>query len=171
MQQNGCFLLHVHVVVSSFTSDSGIVVVLFAVAVLLTICVLLCVLQTQFMTNLKSLADSPNNTHGLALNGWKRRTNKRNSLLISRHKNPILLQPIWSHFSISPDICACQYCVCLLAASPSFLIWFHSQLCKCYYSLYKVVKQVFTRKTYQQPLHIKNLKVLVTQTINFGGFA
>lgn len=68
MQQNGCFLLHVHVV-SSFTSDSGIVAVLFAVAVLLTICVLLCVLQTQFMTNLESLADSPNNTHGLALNG------------------------------------------------------------------------------------------------------
>lgn len=49
------------------TFDRGIVAILLAVAVLLSIRVLLCVLQTQFMTNLERLANCPHNTHCLAL--------------------------------------------------------------------------------------------------------
>lgn len=61
------------------TFDRGIVAVLFTVAVLLSICILLCVLHTQFMTNLERLSDCPNNTHGLALGGWgeKKESKKR----------------------------------------------------------------------------------------------
>lgn len=51
------------------TCDGGVIAVLVAVVVVLSICVLLRVLQTQFVTNFKRLPDCPNDTHGLALRG------------------------------------------------------------------------------------------------------
>lgn len=51
------------------TCDGGVIAVLVAVVVVLSICVLLRVLQTQFVTNFKRLPDRPNDTHGLALRG------------------------------------------------------------------------------------------------------
>lgn len=52
------------------TCDSRIVGVLLAAAVLLSVCALLRVLQTQLVTNLESLANGPNDTHGLTLARW-----------------------------------------------------------------------------------------------------
>lgn len=70
--------------VCSCTCDGGVVAVLFAVAVLLSICVLLRVLQTQFMANLERLADGPNNTHGLTLGGWGEEDKQGNTHVILR---------------------------------------------------------------------------------------
>lgn len=59
-------------------STRGIAAILFTIAVWLSICILLCMLQTQFMANLKCLADCPDNTHGLTLDEeWQRRKHKK----------------------------------------------------------------------------------------------
>lgn len=52
---------------SCVTSDGGTVASLLSVVVLLAVCALLRVLQTQFVTNLEGLAHGPDYPHGLAL--------------------------------------------------------------------------------------------------------
>lgn len=63
------------------TCDSRIVGVLLAAAVLLPVCALLRVLQTQFVTNLESLADGADDTHGLTLARWREERKERRSVI------------------------------------------------------------------------------------------
>lgn len=63
------------------TCDSRLVGVLLAAAVLLSVCALLRVLQTQLVANLESLADGPNDTHGLTLARWREEMKERHSVI------------------------------------------------------------------------------------------
>lgn len=66
----------------------GVVAVL--LAVLLPVCVLLRVLQTQFVTHLERLADCADNAHGLALGGRERKDKQKSKCICNSYNFPLL---------------------------------------------------------------------------------